>query len=265
MPLGLVEFPARPQRAEAYHQETRNFFPDLQWLICRASPDDPNGLVLAAKAGHNAEMHNHNDVGSFIVHLAGESILTDPGAGVYTKQYFGAERYIFFATSSRGHPVPVVNGHHQRPGADARAVILDRTESDTVDTFTIDLAAAYPPEAGISGKLVRSFRFSREGRGQVEVTDGVLFTNGAGTIKSVLITKGDVSQVGLGILRVDGERAHIEVEIKPDGARVTIDRKSASELHMRDSKGFITSVGAAVTSEESDQPTWIRFVIRPVE
>ncbi|MHC4917865.1 MAG: hypothetical protein ACYTGB_20510, partial [Planctomycetota bacterium] len=30
------------------------------------------GLVLAGKAGHNAESHNHNDVGSFVLHARGE-------------------------------------------------------------------------------------------------------------------------------------------------------------------------------------------------
>ena len=38
-------------------------------------------VVLAAKAGHNAENHNHNDVGSFIVHAGGENLLTDPARG----------------------------------------------------------------------------------------------------------------------------------------------------------------------------------------
>lgn len=262
-PLGWVEFPPRPPSVQPYHQELRHFFPDLQWLICRADPDDPEGFVLAAKAGHNAEMHNHNDVGSFVVHLNGESILTDPGAGVYTKQYFSRQRYNFFATSSRGHPVPVVNGQYQRSGADARGVILDRAESDAVDTLVMDLTAAYPPEAGIGGKLVRSFRFSREGRGRVDVTDEVLFKGGAGTIESVLITKGEASQVRPGLLRIDGERARIEVEIEPGDAEVTIDRKSASELRMRDRKGLITRIGAAVTAKGGDEPTRIRFVVRP--
>lgn len=264
-PLAWLESPPQLERVERYHQKMRQFFPDLQWLICRASADDPEGLVLAAKAGHNAEMHNHNDVGSFIVHLAGESILTDPGAGTYTKQYFSRERYTFFATSSRGHPVPVINGQYQRSGADARGVILDRTQSDAVDTLVMDLAAAYPPKAGILEKLVRSFRFSREGRGQVDVTDEVLFGGDGGTIESVLITRGEVSQIRSGLLRIDGERAHVEVKIEPDDAEVTIDRKSASELHMRDSEGFITRIGAAVRAPKTERPARIRFVIRPVD
>ena len=33
-------------------------------------------VVIAGKAGHNAEHHNHNDVGSFVVHSRGEDLLS---------------------------------------------------------------------------------------------------------------------------------------------------------------------------------------------
>jgi len=62
-------------------------------------------------------MHNQNDVGNFIVHVNGESVIPDVGRGRYTKAYFGPERYQHFVNSSRGHSVPIVNGCEQLAGS----------------------------------------------------------------------------------------------------------------------------------------------------
>ncbi len=62
------------------------------------------------KGGHNAEMHNHNDVGAIIVQVGEEPLVADPGIGRYTSGYFGRERYTLFTCSSMGHSVPMVNG-----------------------------------------------------------------------------------------------------------------------------------------------------------
>ena len=48
------------------------------------------GLYLAAKGGHNAESHNHNDVGNFIVYSDGRPLLIDVGVGTYTSKTFSA-------------------------------------------------------------------------------------------------------------------------------------------------------------------------------
>ena len=74
--------------------------------------------MLATKGGHNGEMHNQNDVGNVIVHVDGESVISDIGRGRYTKAYFGPERYEHIANSSRGHSVPVPNGQEQLPGGE---------------------------------------------------------------------------------------------------------------------------------------------------
>lgn len=63
-------------------------------------------LVVAVKAGHNAENHNQNDVGSFVVHVDGENLLTDPGRGLYDRFYFGPGRYENIFANSYGHSVP---------------------------------------------------------------------------------------------------------------------------------------------------------------
>ncbi len=261
--LSWLQFPEAPSVATSYEKEATHFFPELEWLIWRAEPQNPDGLVVAAKVGHNAEMHNHNDVGSFMVHLNQESILIDPGAGVYSRQYFGKERYDFFATSSRGHPVPIVNGHFQRSGADARGKILKRGgfEKDEENAALVaDLSAAYPEEAGVK-QLQRMFYWSRVGKRTIQVTDSADFKEPEGTLESVLITKGEVTIVGAHELRIEGERGAVTVQFELCSPDVRLERHSAEELQMRDDSGFITRIIAKTSAD--DGLARIQYVIRP--
>jgi hypothetical protein len=72
--------------------------------------------VLAIKAGHNDEPHNHNDIGSFVLCFDGVAYLCDPGAGLYNAAYFGKKRYENVFANSYGHSVPRIGGKLQAPG-----------------------------------------------------------------------------------------------------------------------------------------------------
>lgn len=96
-------------------------------------------LVLAAKAGHNNEPHNNNDIGSFILRIGGATYLCDPGAGLYSREYFGPKRYENLFTSSLGHSVPRINGQLQKFGAEFRGQ-LERTAPNA---FHIRFEEAY--------------------------------------------------------------------------------------------------------------------------
>lgn len=74
-------------------------FPDLAWVVDR-HPCGGATVAFAAKGGHNGEPHNHNDVGHFILHVGGENLLADLGAGLYTRDYFGEARYRDLHTAS---------------------------------------------------------------------------------------------------------------------------------------------------------------------
>src|SRR5690242_21194986 len=47
----------------------------IQVMAARATAGSAQGLYVAAQGGHNAESHNHNDVGNFIVYANGEPVL----------------------------------------------------------------------------------------------------------------------------------------------------------------------------------------------
>jgi len=95
---------------------------------------------LFAKAGHNNEPHNHNDVGSFILATKNGQIFIDYGAGRYTKESFGPNRYKIFINSSRGHSLPIINGQEQKAGKDYCGTISHDHESKKI---TIEFAKAY--------------------------------------------------------------------------------------------------------------------------
>jgi len=153
----------RPAGAAAQTPATSDFLPDLAWVV------DRGRFVFAAKGGHNDEPHNHVDLGHFLLHVRGDNILTDLGAGEYTREYFSDGRYDYLHPSAQGHSLPVVDGHGQLPGRDRAAMVLRHEVSADGVCFDLDLTAAYEV-AGLR-RLVRRFHWWREGR--LELTDEI--------------------------------------------------------------------------------------------
>jgi len=125
------------------------FAPDSQWLM-----KTTHSYGFAAKGGNNDELHNHNDIGSFIFAKNGRQILTDLGAGVYTRQYFSKERYTILECMSRGHSVPIVGDKYQVNG---KQYASKNTKYEN-GVFSTDIVGAYP-DCTLSS-LVRSFSFT---------------------------------------------------------------------------------------------------------
>lgn len=212
-------FWAPDRQAPPFTPSRHDFFRGMQWLFARHDPADPDALVLAAKGGHNAEMHNQNDVGSLIVHFRGESLVADIGRGRYTKDYFGPRRYEHLANSSLGHAVPVVNGHAQRAGRQHAARLLEHRAAEGAggeDRLALELKDAYPAEAGLAS-LRRAVALHREPpRGWVALEDTVVFADGPGTFESVLTTFGAVEiDAGSGAVLIRGERGALRIQYDP--------------------------------------------------
>jgi hypothetical protein len=151
-------FTVVPAPSDALESTDRTvILPDLQ-----AFAFERGGLYAAIKGGHNAESHNHNDVGSFLLSLGGEPAVVDAGNMTYTAKTFGPERYTLWNTRSRNHNLPLIGGLEQRPGAQARAADVKTFENGV----SMELAAAWPPEAGL-----RSFRRALTNDGTVTLTD----------------------------------------------------------------------------------------------
>ena len=109
-------------------------------------------FALAVKAGNNGESHNHNDVGSVTLYKDGRPVLIDIGVETYTNKTFSADRYDIWTMQSAWHNLPTFEGVMQRDGTAfaARDVEVDLARAATM---SMDIAGAYPPEAGL-----RSYR-----------------------------------------------------------------------------------------------------------
>jgi hypothetical protein len=218
-PLRQFAWPL-PETNAAFGGSRHDWYQDMAWMISRLDPAEPGSLRLAVKGGHNDEMHNQNDVGSLIVVQGGRVVLTDPGRGRYSKAYFGPERYSNIFASSRGHSVPVINGHEQAEGAAHAARVLRHAHDGSQDVLELDMAAAYPDGAGLE-TLDRSVTLERNGAGRVLVEDHFAFSAAEGQFQSVLVTplavttQTDAVVIGdaSGGVRVDFDGAALDVSL----------------------------------------------------
>jgi hypothetical protein len=166
--------------------ETR-YMADAQWFLSRHVPEEGRSYSFAAKGGHNGEPHNHNDGGQFLLHAEGEAYLADLGRGLYTKSYFGPERYTYWCNGSQGHSVPIVNGAHQEEGEDRKAIVLEASIGETEDLFALELKGMYPAAAGLRS-FQRKFRWTKSGAPALTVSDKFSFTQ-AGALDEAIIER----------------------------------------------------------------------------
>lgn len=82
------------------------FLPDARVIKLVGQTRDGKRLALVATAGHNDGHHSHTDIGSFIYHIDGESLIPDAGRGLYNKAYFRQTRYDNIFNNSYTHNVP---------------------------------------------------------------------------------------------------------------------------------------------------------------
>ena len=220
----------------------RTWFADGGVLICR--PDAAAGAFAAClKGGHNAEHHNHNDVGSFSV-ISGKTLLIcDPGSEIYTARTFSGKRYDSDVLNSFGHAVPVVAGKLQRPGADARAKILRDEMTDAQDTLAMDIASAYPVPA--LKRLERTFTYRRGNAPSLVVRDDVEFAKPDG-FETALVTWGKWEKLSETEFRISEGGDAIRVAIDTGGRPFEItDNVLEADVH---TKTHAHRVGIALKS-----------------
>jgi len=145
------------------------FLPDLGVLVAHGKDRQGHRWNFAAKGGHNAEHHNHNDCGSYLLNIDGVRVIAEIGAAEYVADYFGAKRYEFLATRTLGHSLPIINGIEQAAGEAFRSRILHHHLGDDLAELRLDLTACYP-EAALCRKLVRTFVFDKR-NGRLGVSD----------------------------------------------------------------------------------------------
>ena len=194
------------------------WLPDLQLMAARSTPNSGAGLYVAAWGGHNGQSHNHNDVGNFIVYGDGKPVLIDVGVETYSAKTFSAQRYEIWTMQSAYHNLPTINGVMQGAGREFQAKDVSFNETANRVTFSADIAAAYPAEAGVR-RWQRRVTLDRKTPG-VELEDSYELTQWKEPARLSLMTPlrvdtsrpGEVRLGGRYVLTYDAGKVHAAVE-----------------------------------------------------
>ncbi|MBI1281842.1 MAG: heparinase [Anaerolineaceae bacterium] len=227
--------------AEAYVPQPRDvWLPEIQVMAARDQARSARGFYVAAKGGHNNESHNHNDVGEFVVYHNGLPLLIDAGVEAYSRKTFSPQRYEIWTMQSTYHNLPTIDSIQQMPGEEFAARDVQYLADDKEARFTLDLAGAYPPDAGIN----HWFRSIRLNRGQsVVIEDTYELDHQPQSLFMSLLTASNVS--------ID-EAGHIQLSAAnlPDG------RMSGSGTLHFDARRFSVSVETIPITDERMTKVW---------
>ena len=168
-----------------------------------------DGVFVAARGGHNNESHNHNDVGSFNLYYDNLPVIIDVGVGTYPRQTFSDERYSIWTMQGNYHNIPMVNGYAEPPGAQYAA----KDCKSTPTSFSVDLANAYPAEAGVQ-KWVRSYNLAGK---TLKVSDQFSLSKTEAPNQINFMTWGNVDSSTPGV---------VDVEVRGRKMRLKYDAKS---------------------------------------
>jgi hypothetical protein len=121
------------------------WYSDVQLMVSRSA----NGLFVASHAGNNGESHNHDDIGDFVVYANGYPVIIDVGSGTYTARTFSKDRYKLWFNTSPYHNLPTINGQEQGSTGEFKATDIKYSQNKNIGTLSMDIAKAYPVEAGV--------------------------------------------------------------------------------------------------------------------
>jgi hypothetical protein len=191
--------------APAYIPVSDAWISDIQVMTARAD----NGFFLATHGGHNAESHNHNDVGDFLLYANGEPIIIDAGRGNYTARTFSPQRYELWFTQSQHHNLPIINGMGQHAGRQYEATDVNSSISEKQAALSMNIAKAYPTEAGITN-WNRKVALNRQ-KNRLEITDAYTLNQKPTSIRQVFMTicEVDTSASGTIVLTTPTQKAYV--------------------------------------------------------
>jgi hypothetical protein len=157
----------------------------MQMMIARDQAGSTRGLAVAAWGAHNAQSHNHNDVGNLVVFADGQPVFVDLGAPTYTAKTFSSRRYDIPAMQSDWHNLPTINDTAQAAGLRFAARDVTHRATDAMAEVSMDLAPAWPPEARVE-RWRRTVRLTRGS--DLTVTEDFRLTETRGATRLNLIT-----------------------------------------------------------------------------
>lgn len=235
------------------------WLPGVQLMASRSL----RGLFVASHGGDNGESHNHNDIGDFIVYANGHPVIIDAGRGTYTARTFSKNRYSLWFNNSAYHNLPLINGFQQSEGRKYAASDVEYATKGNISKLALELAKAYPEEAGIISWR-RTVEMNRA-KG-IEVTDKYLMRDPLKSLSQFFMTVCDADIATPGVIRFR----------LPDSSYVTLSydavawkiSKEKIELTTPEDKGMISSWAGKdiyrimLQSTASNKKGTIRYSIR---
>jgi hypothetical protein len=247
-----------PPKENAATHPLRDWFPDAGILICRPAQAKAGGFGVAIKGGNNAEHHNHNDVGSYLVTFAGQMPLADPGSEVYTARTFSSRRYESDVLNSFGHPVPRIAGKLQENGPEAAAKVTSSKFTDSRDTLVLNIKPAYDDKR--LKTLDRTFIYSRGKSASLTVVDSFEFDTPL-QFETALITFSKWEHIGPDQLLIGEGDAAVYVNIDSGGADFNINATEIKE----DVSGGLVPVRLGISLIEPTSKGTIKMTITPAK
>ncbi len=216
------------------------WYPALHLMTARAKAGTTDGFYLAVQAASNGRSHGHNDSGSFIVFHDGEPVFIDVGVEAYTAKTFGPQRYTIWTMQSAYHNLPTVGGVMQHDGAPYAASEVRYRSSDAGAGMTMNLATAYPAEAGVS-RWVREVLLDRRA-GVVRLTEEFELEKSVPVALSFMTSRVP-SEGGRGVFTLKSSKAGVkDVSLKYDASAL---RFGSEKIELED-EGMRRSWGPAV-------------------
>jgi hypothetical protein len=187
-----------------------SWLPDIQVMVSRDQANTKTGFTLAAKAGHNQESHNHNDVGSFMLFYNGYPTMIDAGAGTYTKDY----NLLWVHSSAYHNFLPIINGNVQEEGRKYSASNVSYSNHLNQVLFSQDISKTYHDTVGVI-KWETKYRHQK-GKSITIAQAYELKENPSEIVIPILLaTKPDISTNGQLIITTgDGEKIVVDYDSK---------------------------------------------------
>jgi hypothetical protein len=203
---------------------------NMQMMASRDWEGSAEGLFLAAWGGHNAQSHNHNDVGNFIIFADGKPIVIDIGRPTYRRQTFSNRRYEIWAFQSGFHNLPTINGVDQKAGRQFSAKNVSYRKRNSGTHIEMDITEAYPKASGAES-WNRIIRFNR-GKAVV-VVDSYTLKEPSKNIIENFVVAGRVTNARPGKLILNEREGDIRMMLEYDSAKLSAE---IEPIQLKDSK-----------------------------
>ena len=229
------------ENAEAEDALISDFWlPETQVAGARDKAGSSDGFFFAAKGGHNAESHNHNDLGTCVLYFNGKPCLVDIGRETYTAKTFSSRRYEIWTMQSQYHNLPKINGVDQKEGREFAATNSTFNADSKKAVFSTDIFKAYPENADVK-KWVRTYTLER-GKKFVINDNWELgkITGEASTLN--FVTSNKVSEKEPGILLLEGDGFTMEMKYNSKALSPKIEVKEITDSGLKRYWNTITRI-----------------------